>query len=73
MLRSALDRDLLFDRLWAQVPSAPHLKRLIKSELKDLQKGDIPFFTTRPESRDIWTSGDECIENFLAQSAMDRV
>lgn len=59
VLRDALDRDRLFDRLWVTAEQMPQLARLIPAEQADLQRGDIPMFTTRPSSRDIWTSQGE--------------
>ena len=49
-LRDALDLDRLLDRLWVGVENNPHLLRLIKAERRDLIEGDVPIFTTRPES-----------------------
>ena len=61
MLRDALDRDRLFDWLWAAVENGPYLTKVIPAERQDLWKGDIPIFTTRPGSRDLWTSANEHI------------
>ena len=49
-LRDALDRDRLFDRLWAEVARRPYLAPLVPSEHADLHGRDIPMFTTRPDS-----------------------
>ena len=57
LLRNAIDRDQVLDRLWLNAAQQTHLPRLIPAELKDLQRGDIPVFTSRPNSRDLWTSG----------------
>src|SRR5262249_23988722 len=39
--------------------------RLVGAEVKDLQRGDVPLFTSRAESRDLWTSeGERIIEVF---------
>jgi len=72
-LRDALERDLLFDRLWAQVERVPALARLIANECADLQEGDIPLFTTRPNSRALWTSSGECIANYFDYSGLEMV
>src|SRR5262249_27308791 len=61
VLRDAVDRDLLFDRLWISVERWPHLGNVVSAESQDLQQGDIPFFTTRPQSLDVWTSTKTCI------------
>lgn len=73
LLRNALDRDRFFDRLWNGIESQPRLSRVIRAELHDLQQGDIPLFTTRPGSRDIWTSTGERIHTFLDESGMGLV
>jgi type 2 lantibiotic biosynthesis protein LanM len=65
VLRNALDRDQLFDRLWATVEHLPHLARVIPAERTDLHEGDIPIFTTRPDSRDLWTSTQGRIPDFF--------
>jgi type 2 lantibiotic biosynthesis protein LanM len=73
VLRNALDRDRLFDRLWLAVEHLPHLAKLIATEQEDLWKGDIPMFTTRPESRDLWTSSGKQIPDFLDRSGLASV
>jgi len=70
VLREALDRDLLFDRLWIAVESRPYLTEVIFAEREDLQKGDIPFFRTRPGCRDVWTSSNTRIQNFFDEPAL---
>lgn len=73
VLRNALDRDRLFDKLWLAVEHLPHLAKLIPAEQEDLQKGDIPMFTTRPESKDLWTSSGKQIPDFLDRSGLESV
>src|SRR5262245_11228635 len=68
VLRSALDRDRLLDRLWAGIENRPEMGRLIPAEQADLQKGDIPFFGARPDSKHLWTSSGELIQDFLSQT-----
>jgi len=72
VLRDALDRDQLFDRLWEAVPDRPRLARLIAAESEDLWRGDIPLFTTRPGSRDLWASADRRFPNMLNETGLDR-
>jgi type 2 lantibiotic biosynthesis protein LanM len=69
-LRDALDLDRLLDRLWVGVEHNPHLLQLIKAERRDLSEGDVPIFTTRPQSRDLFTSDGEKIEKFFAKTGM---
>ena len=70
LLRSAIDRDQLLDNLWLGVAQRPHLARLIPAELRDLQNGDVPVFTSRPNSRDLWTSTGEQIPVVFEQPAL---
>lgn len=73
VLRNALDRDRFFDRLWVGIESRPYLDRVIASERHDLQHGDVPMFTTRPDSRDIWSSTGERITDFLDEPGLELV
>ncbi|HXR66021.1 MAG TPA: type 2 lanthipeptide synthetase LanM family protein, partial [Ktedonobacteraceae bacterium] len=73
VLRDALDRDWLFDRLWIGVEQQPYLARVIAAERADIQDGDIPKFTTSPDSRDLRTARGECIANFFPLSGLDLV
>ena len=72
-LREGLDRDRLFDRLWAGIDYRPNLARLIRSERADLQDGDIPLFTTRPAARDMWDSRGRPITGFFEESGLSLV
>lgn len=73
ILRDAFDRDQLFDHLWLGAGDQPHLTQLIAAELQDLHCGDVPAFTTRPNSRDLWTSSGERIAGFFEQPAIEGV
>lgn len=73
VLRHALDRDRLLDRLWAGVVSAPYLARLIPAEREDLLKGDIPLFTTHPASTDLWTSTGQRLPDVLPEPGLASV
>lgn len=56
MLRDAIDRDIHFDVLWRSLNMRPWMKNVIQHELHDLNLGDIPYFTSRPSSRSLWSS-----------------
>jgi type 2 lantibiotic biosynthesis protein LanM len=73
VLRTALDRDRLLDRLWVEVEFRPYLEAVIPAEHADLSQGDIPVFTTRPGSRDLWTSTREIIPDFFEAPSMEMV
>ncbi|MBD2694676.1 type 2 lanthipeptide synthetase LanM family protein [Anabaena catenula] len=70
LLRDALDRERCFDRLWIDVKYRPELEKVIAAEQQDLWQEDIPIFTTRPMSRDLYTSTDELIPDYFTQSGM---
>lgn len=70
VLRDALDRDRLLDRLWVGVVRQPYLTQVIPAEREDLLRGDIPLFTTRPNSRDLWTSSNDRIADFFDASGI---
>lgn len=70
LLRDALDRDRFFDKLWVTTDIAPYLCRLIPFERADLWQGDIPMFTSRPGTRDIWSSTGERIADFFPSTGM---
>jgi type 2 lantibiotic biosynthesis protein LanM len=72
VLRNGLDRDRLFDRLWNGVEENPQLARLIRAERSDLWNGDVPMFTSRPLSRDLWTSTGERVGGVLDEPGMTR-
>jgi type 2 lantibiotic biosynthesis protein LanM len=73
VLRDALDRDRLLDRLWTMVAQQPRMARAISAERVALLRGDVPLFTSRPASRDLWGDTDTRIEAFFHECGMDRV
>jgi len=73
VLRDALDRDLLFDRLWIGLEDQPDLARVVRAEHRDLWAGDIPAFTALPSSTDLWTSRGERVPGFFAEPAFATV
>jgi len=73
VLRDALDRDRFFDRLWVGVEQQPYISRIVAAEQADLLAGDIPHFTTRPDSRALLTSCGETIADFFEESGLDVV
>ena len=73
MLRDALDRDFLLDRLWVGVEDHPHLLRVLPHERRDLLDGDIPAFGSRPDSADLWASSGERLPGFFVEPALAAV
>jgi type 2 lantibiotic biosynthesis protein LanM len=72
-LGDALERDRLLDRLWLAAREHPVLARLIPAERRDLLRGDIPMFTTRPGTRDVWSSDGERFPDLQPDSGLARV
>lgn len=77
LLRDALDRDRFFDGLWVSGEAASdiwsvdrRLARIFPYEREDLQRGDIPMFTTRPNSRHLWSTSNQPITNYFGDSAL---
>lgn len=73
VLRDALDRDRLFDLLWIEIEDDQDLAKVIRAERDELLRGDIPLFTTRPASRDLWINERECIPEFFPESSLSVV
>ncbi len=72
LLRRGLDRDRYFDRLWVAAEHQPELARVISDEHDDLQRGDIPIFTTRVGALDLWSSAGRRIPGWMRDSGLDR-
>ncbi|MDJ0570859.1 MAG: type 2 lanthipeptide synthetase LanM family protein [Pleurocapsa sp. MO_192.B19] len=73
LLRDALERDRHFERLWYYVKYKPSLKQVIPAERQDLLHGDIPMFVSRPNSRDVWSSSGQQIDELLKEPSLDMV
>lgn len=66
-LRNGLERDRYLDRLWGGFASYPDVANVIAYEKQDLIQGDVPIFTARPNSRDVWASDGTRLENLLGE------
>ena len=73
VLRDALERDRLLDRLWAEIPYRPYLQHVVQAECQALRAGDIPMFTTTPTAHDLWSDHDHKICDVFAATGMDLV
>jgi type 2 lantibiotic biosynthesis protein LanM len=73
VLQSALERDRLFDTLWETASSDPKADPALAAEHADLWLGDVPVFTTRPDSRDLWDSSGRRIADFCDEPALAAV
>ncbi|MFP5285349.1 MAG: type 2 lanthipeptide synthetase LanM, partial [Thermoanaerobaculia bacterium] len=72
LLANALDRDRFLDQLWAGAQARPFLEPVVPFEHRDLEQGDIPYFTTRPGSRDVWTSTGARLPALLPDTGLER-
>lgn len=64
--------DQRFDRLISADDERPANSPVTASERADLWRMDVPMFRTRPGSRDLWCSDDNCIPAFLAETGLER-
>lgn len=69
-LRNAVDRDRLFDRLWAGTAGLPAGELLVRAECADLREDDIPYFSNRPDSLDLFDSRGNRISGHFARSGL---
>ncbi len=80
LLRDALDRDRLFDKLWLEASQRPSLRHAIPAEREALLRGDVPRFTALAGSRrvcDGTSSADDTlglrnVGRFFQSSGLDR-
>jgi type 2 lantibiotic biosynthesis protein LanM len=71
VLRDALERDRLLDRLWIGIEHQPHLRKVIRAEQADLRQRDIPLFTAQVGTHDLSTCNGETIEAFFSESGLE--
>jgi type 2 lantibiotic biosynthesis protein LanM len=72
-LRDGAERESLLSLLDARVRQFPCLARLVDHERDDLNRSDVPVFTSRPASRDLRASSGEVIANFFERSMLEQV
>ncbi len=69
-LRDLLEREQVLDHLWSASWERPSLRRIVPAEKEDLRLGDIPYFSTRPDSLDLQDSRGEVLKDFFQKTAM---
>ncbi len=72
-LRDGLERDRLLDRIWVGAQVQPHLAAVVPHERIDLDHGDIPLFTTRAATRDLFSSRGDVLTGVLPRSGLEQV
>jgi type 2 lantibiotic biosynthesis protein LanM len=73
LLRDALDRERFFARVGVGADAMPVWRHTALHERRDLSAGDIPYFQTRPDSCDLWTSRGERLEGVFPESSLAKV
>ena len=83
VMRDALDRDRLFDKLWLEAKQRPSLRRAIPAEREALLRGDVPRFTAAAGSDQVVhgsslavdepTPGTRSIGRFFSSSGLEQV
>ncbi len=71
VLRDALERERLLDRLWTATDITPATSSIIAAERAALLQEDIPKFTAQPATRDLSTPLGEIIPAFFYESSLD--
>ncbi|MFD0276493.1 type 2 lanthipeptide synthetase LanM family protein [Kitasatospora sp. NPDC127111] len=72
VLRDAAARGAVLELLRTDAVADPGRPGLADHELADLWAGDVPLFTTRPGSRDLWTAGGRRLPGELAEPGLAR-
>ncbi|ADB35524.1 Lanthionine synthetase C family protein [Kribbella flavida DSM 17836] len=69
-LHDADGHSSLLDLLW---DANQELRQVVPSELADLWSGNIPLFTTRPQTRDVWASDGTRVPGLLRTEGLAAV
>lgn len=73
-LRDGLLCDRIFNYLWAQIGASGSIfPSMVASEIRDLHNGDIPYFYSKPNQRDVWDSERNLFSSVFARASIDDV
>jgi len=72
LLRDQMERESLWAHLWRPDHPVPGIDRVWRAELVDLERCDVPRFSTRPDSRDLWSASGERIPEILSETGLER-
>ncbi|MDH6109625.1 type 2 lantibiotic biosynthesis protein LanM [Kitasatospora sp. MAP12-15] len=72
VLREAAERDALLRLLETDAFDAVRWTGLLDEEIAELWDGDVPLFTTRPGSVDLWSGTGRRIPGVLDRTGLDR-
>ncbi|MFF3068160.1 type 2 lanthipeptide synthetase LanM family protein [Kitasatospora sp. NPDC057904] len=73
LLKDAADRDALLRDALADGTDHPGWTGLADDEAAELWNGDVPVFTTRPGTADLWTGQGRRVRGALDRPGLDRV
>jgi type 2 lantibiotic biosynthesis protein LanM len=65
------ERDSFFGRLWAKVEQCPYLAEIVPFEKVALWNGDVPKFTSKAGSRDVFATSGERIAGLLDAPSLE--
>lgn len=68
-MRDSILLEQLFERVWYYPYEN---KELVIHEIQDLLRADVPIFTTFTDSRDLYSSTGEKMEDFLRRAVMSK-
>lgn len=66
-LTDGLDTERLLEKLWTAVTTRSDLAPIVESERAQLLAGDIPSFSSRPGSTDLYSGGTVVAEDYFDQ------
>ncbi|NVJ07664.1 type 2 lantipeptide synthetase LanM [Myxococcus sp. AM001] len=72
-LADGLERQRFFDHLWRAVVPVPDFAALVPLETEQLERGDLPYFTARVDSKDLEAGSGQRLPDFFQETGMARV
>ncbi|MFL5349041.1 MAG: type 2 lanthipeptide synthetase LanM family protein [Hyalangium sp.] len=73
LLRNALDRDRFLERLWLYQDRLPYVTQVSHAERQAIERGDVPLFSTYPNSTSVWGEPGEEIANVFPETGLQRM
>jgi type 2 lantibiotic biosynthesis protein LanM len=70
-LQNGLHRERLFDSFWRITSLIPDYRKIVKSECCALLDHDVPYFTMKAGSRDLYDGDGNIYPSFFAQSCIE--
>ncbi len=73
IVQNALFKDRLFAKLWRQGYKNSLYRRVCPYEISDLERGDVPIFSTYCNSRDLKVNNTEWLSDVFSKSGLQTV